>query len=158
MTPEYSSPRAESVQYATTEEQRTITNSSRKNEEAGQKQKWCLVVDVSGSESKVQCCKEQYCIGTWNIRSINQGKLDVVKQAMARLNINILAISEIKWTGMGKFNSDNHYINYHGQESLRRNGAATMVNKRVWNAVLGCNLKTTEWSLFISKANHSTSQ
>ena len=72
---------------------------------------------------------------------MNQGKLDVVKQAMARLNINILAISEIKWTGMGKFNSDNHYINYHGQESLRRDRVALIVNKRVLNAVLGCNLK-----------------
>ena len=90
-----------------------------------------LVVDVSGGESKVQCCKEQYCMGTWNVRSMNQGKLKVVKQEMARVNVNILAISELKWTGMGEFHSDDHYIYYCGQESLRRNGVAIMVNKRV---------------------------
>ena len=67
-------------------------------------------MDVSGGESKVQSWKEQYCIGTWNVRSMNQGKLDVVKQEMARVNIDILGISELKWTGMGEFNSDNHYI------------------------------------------------
>ena len=71
----------------------------------------------------------------------NQGKLEVVKQEMARVNIDILGISELKWTGMGEFNSDDHYIYYCGQESLKGNGAAIMVNKRVWNAVLGCNLK-----------------
>ena len=69
---------------------------------------------------------------------MNQGKLEVVKQEMARMNVDILGISELKWTGMGKFNSDDHYIHYCGQESLRRNGAAIMVNKRVRNAVLGC--------------------
>ena len=95
---------------------------------------------VTGDRGKVRCCKQQYCIGTWNVRSINQGKLEVVKQEMARLNIDILGISELKWTGMGEFNSDDHYI-YYGQESLRRNGVAIMVNKRVQNAVLGCNLK-----------------
>ena len=72
---------------------------------------------------------------------MNQGKLEVVKQEMARVNIDILGISELKWTGMGEFNSDDHYIYYCGQESLRRNGVAIMVNKRVRNAVLGCNLK-----------------
>ena len=91
--------------------------------------------------SKVRCCKEQYCIGTWNVRSMNQGKLEVVKQEMARVNVNILGISKLKWTGMGEFNSDNHYIYYCGQESFRRNEVAIMVNKRVRNAVLGCNLK-----------------
>jgi len=80
-------------------------------------------------------------IGTWNVRSMNQGKLEVVKQEMARVNINILGISELKWTGMGEFNSDDHYIYYYRQESLRRNGVALMVNKRVQNAVLGCNRK-----------------
>ena len=70
--------------------------------------------DVPGGESKVQCCKEQYCIGTWNVRSVNQGKLEVVNQEMARVNIDILGISEVKWTGMGKFNSDIHYIYYCG--------------------------------------------
>jgi len=96
---------------------------------------------MTGDRSKVRCCKEQYCIWTWNVRSMNQGKLEVVKQEMTRLNINILVISELKWTGMGEFNSDDHYICYCGQESLRRNRVAIMVNKRVWNAVLGCNLK-----------------
>ena len=80
-------------------------------------------------------------IGTWNVRSINQGKLEVVKQEMARVNVNILGISRLKWTGMGEFNSDDHYIYYCGQESLRRNGVAIMVNKGVQNAVVGCNLK-----------------
>ena len=97
-------------------------------------------MDVTGDRSKVGCCKEQYCIGTWNVRPMNQGKLEVVKQEMARVNINILGISKQKWTGMGKFNSDDHYIYYCGQESPRRNGVAIMVNKRVRNAVLGCNL------------------
>ena len=72
---------------------------------------------------------------------MNQGKLEVVKQEMARVNVNILGISELKWTGMGEFNSDDHYIYYCGKESLRRNGVAIMVNKKVRNAVLGCNLK-----------------
>ena len=98
-------------------------------------------MDVTGDRSKVQCCKEQYCIRTWNVRSTNQGKLEVVKQEMARVNVNILGISELKWTGMGEFNSDDHYIYYSGQESFRRNGVAIMVNERVQNAVLECNLK-----------------
>ena len=89
------------------------------------------MVDVSGGESKVQCCKEQYCIGTGNVRSVNQGKWEVVKQKMAREKIDILRISELKWTGMGEINSDDHYIYYYCQESLRRNGAALTVNKRV---------------------------
>ena len=89
------------------------------------------VVDMSGGESKVQCCKEQYCIGTWNVRSMNQGKLDVVTQEMARVNIDILGISELKWVRVGEFNSDDHYIYYCGQESLRRSGVAIIINKRV---------------------------
>ena len=72
---------------------------------------------------------------------MNQGKLEVVKHEMARVNVDILGISELKWTGMGEFNSDDHYIYYCGQESLRRNGVAIRVNKRIRNAVLGCNLK-----------------
>ena len=127
-------------------------------------------LDVSGGESKVQCCKEQYCIGIWNVRSVNQGKLDVVKQEMARLNIDILGISELKWTRIGKLNSDDRYIYYCGQESLRRNRVALMVNERVRiyycgqeslkrnrvalminervrNAVLGCNLKNNRMIL-----------
>ena len=98
-------------------------------------------MDVTGDRTKVRCCKEQYYTGTWNVRSMNQGKLEVVKQEMARVNVDILGISELKRTGMGEFNSDDHYIYYCGQESLRRNGAAIMVNRRVRNAVLGCNLK-----------------
>ena len=97
MTMEDEPPRSEGVQYTTGEEQRAVTNSSRKNEEAGPKWKWYSVVDVSGGESKVWCCKEQYCIGTWRVRYMNQDKLDVVKQEMARVNINILGISELKW-------------------------------------------------------------
>ena len=95
------------------------------------KQKQYPAVDLTGGRSKVQCCKEQYYIGTWNDRSMNQGKLEVVKQEMARVNIDIQGISELKWTGMGEFNSDDHYIYYCGQESLQRNGVAIMVNKRV---------------------------
>ena len=100
------------------------------------KQKQYSVVDGTGDKSKVRCCKEQYYIGTWNVRSMNQGKLEGVKQEMARVNVDILGISELRWTGMGEFNSDDH-----SKESLRRNGVAIIVNKRVRNAVLGCNLK-----------------
>ena len=88
-------------------------------------------MDVTGDGSKVQYCKEQYCIGTWNGRSMNQGKIEVVKQEMARVNINILGISELKWTGMGEFYSDEHYIYYCGQESLTRYGVAIILNKKV---------------------------
>ena len=131
-------PRSAGAQYATGGQWR---NNSRKNEGMEPKQKQHPVVDRTGDGNKVQCCKEQYCIGTWNVRSMNQGKLEAVKQEMARVNVNILGISELKWTGMGEFNSDDHYIYYCGQESLRRSGVAIMVNKRVQNAVLGCNLK-----------------
>ena len=93
------------------------------------KQKQYPAVDVTGDRSKVQCCKEQYCIGTWNVKSMSQGKLEVVKQEMARVNVDILGISELKWTGMGEFNSDDHYIYYCGQESLRRNGVAITVKE-----------------------------
>ena len=82
-------------------------------------------------EARSDAVKEQYYIGTWNVRSMNQGKLEVVKQEMARVNMDILAISELKWTGMGEFNSDEHYIYQCGQESLRRNGVAIIVNKRI---------------------------
>ena len=103
-------PQVRSVQCVTEEEWRAITNSTGKNEAAETKQKWHSVVYVSGGESKVQCCKEQYCIWTWNVRSINQDNLDVVKQEMSGVNIDILEISELKWTEMGEFNSDDHYI------------------------------------------------
>ena len=121
-------PRLVGAQYATGDQWRT---NSRKNEEMEQKQKQHPVVDVTSDGSKVRCYKEQYCIGTWNVKSMNPGKLEVVKQGMARVNIEILRISKLKWTGMGEFNSDDHYIYYSGQESLRRNGVAIMVNKRV---------------------------
>ena len=91
--------------------------------------------------SKVQCYKEQYFIGTWNVRPMNQDKWKMVKQEMARVNIIILGISELKWTGMAEFSSDDHYIYYGGQESLRRNGVAQTVNKRIQNAVLEFNFK-----------------
>ena len=130
-------PRSVGAQYATGDQWR---KNSRKNEETEPKQKQHPVVDVTGDESKVCCCKEQYFIGTWNVRSMNQGKLKMIKEEMARVNIDVLEISELKWTGMGEFNSDDHYIYYCGQESLRRNGVLIIVN-RVQKAVLGCNLK-----------------
>ena len=95
------------------------------------KQQQYPVVDVTGGRSKVRCCKEQYCIGSWNVRSMNQGKLEVVKQEMTSVKVDTLEISELKWTGMGELNSDDHYIYYCGQESLRRNGVAITVNKKV---------------------------
>ena len=107
--------RSVGAQYATGDQWK---NTSRKNEGMKPKQKQNPVVDVTGDRSKVRCFKEQYCIGTWNVRSMNQGKLEVVKQEMARVNIDILGISELRWTGMVEFNSDDHYIYYCGQESL----------------------------------------
>jgi len=118
-------PRSVGAQYAIGDQWRT---NSRKNEETEPKQKQHPVVDVTGDRSKVQCYKEQYFIGTWNVRSMNQGRLEVVKQEMARVNVGILGIRELKWTGMGEFNSDDHYIYYCVQESLRRNGVAIIVN------------------------------
>ena len=113
-------PRSVGAQYATGDQWR---NNSRKNEGMEPKQKQHPVVDVTGDRGKVQSCKEQYCIGTWNVRSMNQGKLE-----MARVNIDILGITELKWNGMGEFNSDDHYIYYCGPESLRRNGITLIVN------------------------------
>uniref|UniRef100_A0A670JDU5 Endonuclease/exonuclease/phosphatase domain-containing protein n=1 Tax=Podarcis muralis TaxID=64176 RepID=A0A670JDU5_PODMU len=133
--------RSEGVQHATGEERRTSTSRSRADEAAGPKPKGRSVADMHGSERKVQCCKEKYCIGTWNVRTMNLGKLDVVKNEMARINIDILGISELKWTGMGEFSSDDYHIYYCGQETRKRNGVALIVNKRVVKAVLGCNLK-----------------
>ena len=103
------------AQYATEDQWRT---NSIKNEEMEKKQKQHLVVDVTADGSKVRCCKEQHCIGSWTVMSMNQGKLAVVKQEMARVKINILAISELRWTGMGEFNSDDHYIYYWGRNPL----------------------------------------
>ena len=113
---------------------------SRKNEEMKKKQKQHPIMGVTGDGSKAWHCKEHYCIGTWNVRSMNQGKLEMVKQERARVNIGILKISKLKWTWMGGFDSDDQYIYYCEQESLRRIGIAMIVNKTVWNAVLACNL------------------
>ena len=110
-------PRSVGARYVTGDQWR---NNSRKNEGMEPKQHHHPVVDVMGDGCKVWCCKEQHCIGTWNVRSMNQGKLKVVKQEMARVKVDILGISEGKWTGMGEFNSDDHYIYYCGQESLRK--------------------------------------
>ena len=132
-------PKSVGAQYATGDQWR---NNSRKYEGIEPKQKQHPAVDETCDRSKVRFCKVQYCIGTWNVRSMNQGKLEVLKQEMARVKVDILGISELRWTGMGEFNShDHYYIYYCGQESLRTNGVAIMVNKRVQNAVLGCNLK-----------------
>ena len=110
-------PRTVGAQYATGDR---WTNYSGKNEGMETKQKQHPVVYVTGDRSKVWCCKEQYYIGIWNVRYMNQGKLEVVKQEMARVNVDILGINELKWTGMGEFNSNDHYIYYCGQESLRK--------------------------------------
>ena len=151
-------PRTVGAQYAIGDQWR---NNTRKNEGKEPKQTQYPAVDVTGDRSKVRCCKEQYCIGTWNVKSMNRGKLGVVKQEMARVNVDILGISELKWTGMGEFNSDDHYIYYcghgkpgvlaksqtwpsdwtelkfnFGQESFRRNGVAIRVSR---------NLKWSTW-------------
>ena len=124
-------PRLVGAQHATGNQWR---NNSRKNEETESKAKknqnkqtnkqkkknHHSVVDVTGDRSKIQYCKEQYCIGTWNVRYMNQGKFEVVIQVMAKVNIDILGISKPKWTGMGEFSSDDHYIYYCGPESLRK--------------------------------------
>ena len=143
------------AQYAKGEEWR---NNSRKKEGTEPKQKQHPTVDMTADGSKAWCYKEQYCIGTWNVRFMNQGKFEGVKQEMTRGNIDILGISELKCNGLGEFNSCDNYIYYCGQESLRRNGVALIVKKRVQNTVLGCNLKIAEWSLFVSKANCSISR
>ena len=149
-------PRSVGAQYATGDQWR---NNSWKNEETEPKQKQHSVVDVTGDGNKVWCYKEQYCVGTWNVRSMNQGKLEVVKQEMARVNTDILGFSKLKWTGMGEFNSgDHYYIYYCGQESLRRNRVAIIVNKESNMKYLDTTSKMTEWSLFISKVKHSISQ
>ena len=109
----------------------SVTNSGaysnsmkRQSQSTNNTQLWMWLV----MEIKVQCCKKQYCIGPWNVKSMNQGKLEIIKQEMARLNIDILRINELQGTGMGEFNSDDHFIYYYEQESLRRNGVAIMVN------------------------------
>ena len=95
------------------------------------KQRQHPVEGGTGDRRKIRCCREQYCIGTWIVRSMNQGKLEVVKEEMTRVNIDILGISELRWAGTSEFNSDDHYIYYCGQESTRRNGVDITVNKRI---------------------------
>ena len=109
MTPKDEPPSLEGVKYATEKEWRETNNSSRNINAAGPKQKQCYVMGVSGGKSKVRCCKEQNCTATCNVRSMNQGKLHVAKQEMVRVKINILGISELKWMGLGKFNSEPLY-------------------------------------------------
>ena len=145
-------PRLVGTQSATGDKWR---NNSRKNEELEPRQKQHPVVDVTGDRSKVQCYKEQYCIETWNIRSMNQGKLEVVKQKIA--GVKSIFYELAKWIGLEGVNlTQMTNIYYCRQESLRRNGVALIVKKRVWNAVIWCSLKK-ELSLFISKANYSIS-
>ena len=138
-----SPPRSEDVPYATGEEQRAISKASRKKEEAGPKQKWRSVVDTSCGKSKVWFY-EQYCIGTWTVRSMNQGKLNNGQAGDGRVNINILGISELKWIRMSEFNSDDHYIYYCGKESLRRNGVAHFI-KRVQQKSQQKSPKCSSW-------------
>ena len=120
----------EGVQYATGEEQRTTTSSSQKIEAAGPKQKQPSVVDMSGDENKIHCCKEQHHIGIWNVWSMNQDKWDMIKWEMVRININILGISEQKWMRISEFSSDDHYFSYCGQGSYRRNQVTLTIKKR----------------------------
>ena len=121
-------PRSVGAQFVTGYQWR---NNSRKNEGREPRQKQHPFVDVTGDRSNVQWCKEQYCLGTWNVRSMNEGKLEMVKQEIATVNVDILGIGELKWTGIGECNSYDHYIYYCGEESLRRNGVTIIVNKRV---------------------------
>ena len=133
--------RSVGTQYATEDQWR---NNSRKNEGMEPKQRQHPVLDWTGDRSKIRCYREGYCIGTWIVRSMNRGKLEMVKQAMTSMNIDILVISKLRWTVMGEFNSDDHYIYYGGQESLGRNGVAIIVNKRVQMQYLDTISKMTE--------------
>ena len=118
-------PRSVGARYATADQ---CINYARNNKEMEPKQRQNPSVGRTGDRSKIQCCREQYCIGTWTVWSMNQGKFEVVKQETARVNIDILGISKLRWTGMSEFNSDDHYIYYCGQEFLRRNGVDIIVN------------------------------
>ena len=125
--------------------------SFKRNEEAEPKQKQCPVVDVSDGRSKVWCCKEQYCIGIWNVRSLNQGKLEVVKQEMARMNINIWGINELKWTRLGELDSDDIISTTVGKNPLEEKELTSYTTKESKMQYLGVISEKTEWSLFISK-------
>ena len=134
-------PKLVGAQYATGDQWR---NNSRKNEGIESKQKQYPAVDVTGDRSKVQCYKEQYYIGTWNVRSMSQGKLEVVKWGMAKENVDILGISELKWTGMGEFNSDDHYIYYCEQDPLEEMEWPSWSTKESKMQYLDAISKTTE--------------
>ena len=148
-------PRSIGAQHATGDQWR---NNSRKNEGMKPMQKQYPAVDVTGDRSKVRCCKEQYCIGTWNVMSMNQGKLEVVKQERARVNVDILGISELKWTGMGEFKSDDHISTPVGRNPLEEMEYPSWSTEESEMQYLDANSKMTERSLFISKANHSVSR
>ena len=137
-------PRSVGAQYAIGDQWR---NNSRKNEGMKPKQIQHSVVDETVDRSKVWCCQEQYCIGTWNVRSTNQGILEVVKQEMTQVNIDILGITELKWAGMGEFYSYDHYIYYCGQESLKRNWIALIVKKKKKKESLKCStwVQSQKW-------------
>ena len=143
MIPADESSRLGGIHYA------AITNSYRKNEATWTRQKWCSVVDESCGECKMWCCREQYCIGICQFKSMNQSKLDMVKQEMARVKINILGFSELKWIEIRDFKSDEQYIYNCGQESFRRSGIAHIAKKfkKIQNKVLGCNLKNNRMIL-----------
>ncbi|XP_063166779.1 craniofacial development protein 2-like, partial [Candoia aspera] len=134
-------PRSEDGQNATGEEQRMSSTSPRCDDAASSKPEGRLAADGAGGERRIRCSKDQHTIGTWNVRSMSQGKLDVVIGEMSRLKIDILGISELKWTGMGHFTSNDHQIYYCGQEDHRRNGVAFIINSKVAKAVLGYNPK-----------------
>ncbi|XP_063165946.1 craniofacial development protein 2-like, partial [Candoia aspera] len=134
-------PRSEDGQNATGEEQRMSSTSPRRDDAASSKPKGRLAADGAGGERRIRCSKDQNTIGTWNVRSMSQGKLDVVIGEMSRLKIDILGVSELKWTGMGHFTSNDHQIYYCGQEDHRRNGVAFIINSKVAKAVLGYNPK-----------------
>ena len=148
-------PRSVGTQYATGDQWR---NNFKQKVKAESKQKQNPAVDRTGDGSKIQCCKEQYCIGTWNVRSMNQGKLEVVKEEMARVNTDILGISELKWTAVGEFNSDNHCIYHCGQESLRRKGVALIVNKSLKCSTWVQSQKQQNDLYPFPRQNHSLSQ
>ena len=153
MTPEVEPPGWKASNMLLGENRRQLLKAPEKIKQLGQSrnvtQLWmCLVV-------KVWCCKEQYCTGTWNVKSVNQGKLDIVKQKMARVNFDILGIGELKWMGMGKFNSDDHYICCCGQEPLRRNGIALIVNKSPkWSTWVQSQKRQNDLGLFSKQTIH----
>ena len=149
------SPGRQVAQYATGDQWR---NNSRKNEGMEPKQKQHPVVDGTGYRSKIRCCKEQYCIGTWNVRSMNQGKLEVLKQEIARVNVDILGLSKLRQTGMGEFNSDDHYIYYCGRGFPQKKWSSHHSQQKSPKCSTWMQSQKQQNNLFISKANHSLSQ